>query len=327
VSTKGRPRVLLMHPILEPGPTILAEAAEVIAYPQDRPLDEASIRQAAEGCLGLVTQLMDPVRQTVLSTPGLRCVSNVAVGFDNIDVAAATANKVMVTNTPGVLDDATADFAFTLLMSTARRVVEADNFIRQGRFRGWAIDMMLGTDIHDATIGIVGMGRIGRGVAHRAKGFNMRILYYDPYPLPPEVEQQLGATHVDLNRLLAESDFVSVHTPLTPETQHLLSTPQFTAMKRTAILVNTSRGPVIDEAALVQALQARLIAGAGLDVYEREPAVHPGLLQMPNVILTPHIASATVRTRSEMSAMAARNMATAVRGGRPPNLLNPEVKR
>ena len=327
MSTKGRPRVLLMHPILEPGPTILAEAAEVIAYPQDRPLDEASIRQAAEGCLGLVTQLMDPVRETVLSTPGLRCVSNVAVGFDNIDVAAATANKVMVTNTPGVLDDATADFAFTLLMSTARRVVEADNFIRQGRFRGWAIDMMLGTDIHDATIGIVGMGRIGRGVAHRAKGFNMRILYYDPYPLPPEVEQQLGATHVELNRLLAESDFVSVHTPLTPETQHLLSTPQFTAMKRTAILVNTSRGPVIDEAALVQALQARLIAGAGLDVYEREPAVHPGLLQMPNVILTPHIASATVRTRSEMSAMAARNMATAVRGGRPPNLLNPEVKR
>jgi len=327
VSTKGKPRVLLMHPILEPGPTILAEAAEVIAYPQDRPLDEASIRQAAEGCLGLVTQLMDPVRQTVLSTPGLRCVSNVAVGFDNIDVAAATANKVMVTNTPGVLDDATADFAFTLLMSTARRVVEADNFIRQGRFRGWAIDMMLGTDIHDATIGIVGMGRIGRGVAHRAKGFNMRILYYDPYPLPPEVEQQLGATHVDLNRLLAESDFVSVHTPLTPETQHLLSTAQFTAMKRTAILVNTSRGPVIDEAALVQALQARLIAGAGLDVYEREPAVHPGLLAMPNVVLTPHIASATVRTRSEMSAMAARNMATAVRGGRPPNLLNPEVKR
>ena len=327
MSTKGRPRVLLMHPILEPGPTILAEAAEVIAYPQDRPLDEASIRQAAEGCLGLVTQLMDPVRETVLSTPGLRCVSNVAVGFDNIDVAAATANKVMVTNTPGVLDDATADFAFTLLMSTARRVVEADNFIRQGRFRGWAIDMMLGTDIHDATIGIVGMGRIGRGVAHRAKGFNMRILYYDPYPLPPEVEQQLGATHVELNRLLAESDFVSVHTPLTPETQHLLSTPQFTAMKRTAILVNTSRGPVIDEAALVQALQARLIAGAGLDVYEREPAVHPGLLQMPNAILTPHIASATVRTRSEMSAMAARNMATAVRGGRPPNLVNTEVKR
>ena len=327
MSTKGKPRVLLMHPILEPGPTILADAAEVIAYPQDRPLDEASIRQAAEGCLGIVTQLMDPVRETVLSTPGLRCVSNVAVGFDNIDVPTATAHKVMITNTPGVLDDATADFAFTLLMATARRVVEADSFIRQGQFRGWAIDMMLGHDIHDTTIGIVGMGRIGRGVAHRAKGFNMRVLYYDPYPLPPEVEQQLGVTRVELNRLVAESDFVSVHTPLTKDTQHLLSTPQFTAMKRTAILINTSRGPVIDEAALVQALQAKLIAGAGLDVYEREPAVHPGLLAMSNVVLTPHIASATVRTRSEMSAMAARNMATAVRGGRPPNLVNPEVAR
>jgi glyoxylate reductase len=254
-------------------------------------------------------------------------VSNVAVGFDNIDVPTATAHKVMITNTPGVLDDATADFAFTLLMATARRVVEADSFIRQGQFRGWAIDMMLGHDIHDTTIGIVGMGRIGRGVAHRAKGFNMRVLYYDPYPLPPEVEQQLGATRVELNRLVAESDFVSVHTPLTKDTQHLLSTPQFTAMKRTAILINTSRGPVIDEAALVQALQAKLIAGAGLDVYEREPAVHPGLLAMSNVVLAPHIASATVRTRSEMSAMAARNMATAVRGGRPPNLVNPEVAR
>ncbi len=327
MSTRGKPRVVLMHPILDPGPSILAEAAEVLAYPPDRPLDEESIRQAAEGCVGIVSQLMDPIRETVLSTPGLKIVSNVAVGYDNIDVAAATAHKVMVTNTPGVLDDATSDFAFTLLMATARRIVEADNFTRQGRFRGWAIDMILGADVFGATLGIIGIGRIGRGVAHRAKGFNMRVLYYDPYPLPPEAEQQLGATRVDLNRLLAESDFVSVHTPLTQDTQHLLSTPQFTAMKRTAILINTSRGPVVDEAALVDALMNRLIAGAGLDVYEREPAVHPGLLAMPNVVLAPHIASATVRTRSEMSAMAARNMATAVRGGRPPNLVNPEVKR
>jgi glyoxylate reductase len=257
----------------------------------------------------------------------LKAVSNVAVGFDNVDVAAATAHKVMVTNTPGVLDDSTADFAFTLLMATARRVVEADSFARQGRFRGWAIDMMLGTDIFGATLGLIGVGRIGRGVAHRAKGFNMRVLYYDPQPLPPDAEQQLGASRVDLGRLLAESDFVSVHVPLTNETQHLLSTAQFNAMKRSAILVNTSRGPVVDEAALVEALTAKKIAGAGLDVYEREPAIHPGLIPMANVLLAPHIASATVRTRSEMSAMAARNMATAVRGGRPPNLVNPEVKR
>jgi glyoxylate reductase len=319
--------VLLMHPILDPGPAILAEAAEVVVYPAGQPLDEASIRAAAEGCVGIVSQLMDPIRETVLSTPGLKIVSNVAVGFDNIDVAAATAHKVMVTNTPGVLDDATADFAFTLLMAAARRIVEADSFTRQGRFRGWAIDMMLGADVHGATLGLIGVGRIGRGVAHRAKGFNMRVLYYDPQPLPPDAERDLGATRADLGRVLAESDFVSVHVPLTPETQHMLSTAQFGQMKKTAILINTSRGPVVDEAALVEALNAKKIAGAALDVYEREPAVHPGLIPMPNVVLAPHIASATVRTRSEMSAMAARNMATAIRGGRPANLLNPEVKR
>jgi len=300
-----------MHPILDPGPAILAEAAEVVAYPSDRPLDEQSIRQAAEGCLGIVSQLMDPIRTVVLATPGLRCVSNVAVGYDNIDVPAATANKVWVTNTPGVLDDATADFAFA----------------RQGRYKGWAIDMMLGADVHDATLGIIGIGRIGRGVAHRAKGFNMRILYSDVHPLAPDVEQQIGATHVELTRLLAESDFISVHVPLTKETLHLLSTPQFAQMKKSAIVVNTSRGPVVDEAALVEALKSHRIAGAGLDVFEREPAIHPGLIPLPNVVLAPHIASASSRTRSEMSAMAARNMATAVRGGRPPNVLNPEVKR
>jgi glyoxylate reductase len=327
MSTGGKPRLLLMHPILDPGPAILAEAAEVISYPSDQPLDEASIRKAAEGCVGIVALLKDPIREIVLSTPGLKIVSNVAVGFDNIDVPAATAHKVMVTNTPGVLDDSTSDFAFALLMATARRVVEADYFTRSGKYKGWEIDLMLGHDVHDATLGIIGIGRIGRGVAHRAKGFNMRVLYHDPNPLLPEVERQLGATGVDLARLLAESDFVSVHVPLTKDTLHLISTQQFGQMKPNAILINTSRGPVVDEAALVDALKSHKIAGAGLDVYEREPAIHPGLIKLPNVVLAPHIASGTVRTRSEMSAMAARNMATAVRGGRPPNLLNPEVKR
>jgi len=327
MSTGGKPRVLLMHPILDPGRAVLAEVAEVIDYPNDRPLDEPNIRQAAEGCFGIVTLLMDPIRETVLSTNGLKIVSNVAVGFDNIDVPTATAHKVMVTNTPGVLDETTADFAFALLMAAARRVVEADVFTRQGRYKGWEIDLMLGTDVFGATLGIVGMGRIGRGVAHRAKGFNMRVLYYDPMPLTPEVERELGVTRADLGRLVAESDFISVHVPLTKDTLHLLSTPQFGQMKRSAILINTSRGPVVDEAALVEALKSGRIAGAALDVYEREPAVHPGLIALANVVLAPHIASGTVRTRSEMSAMAARNMATAVRGGRPPNLLNPEVKR
>jgi glyoxylate reductase len=316
-----------MHPILDPGPAILAEAADVTAYPSNRPLDEQSIRQAAEGFFGIVSHLKDPIREVVLSTPGLKCVSNVAVGFDNIDVPAATRHGVMVTNTPGVLDDSTADFAFGLLMAVARRVVQGDTFVRQGNFKGWEIDMMLGTDVHDATLGIIGIGRIGRGVARRAKGFNMRVLYSDMNPLPPETEQQLGVTRSDLPRLLAESDFISVHVPLTKETHHLIGAPQFAHMKPNAILVNTSRGPVVDEAALVDALKSHRIAGAGLDVYEKEPAVHPGLIALHNVVLAPHIASATTRTRSEMSAMAARNMATAVRGGKPPNLLNTEVKR
>ena len=327
MTASERPRVLLMHPILDPGPAILAEAAEVNAYPSNRPLDQQSIREAAEGCFGIVSHLKDPIGPVVLSTPGLKCVSNVAVGFDNIDIPTATSNRVMVTNTPGVLDESTADFAFALLIAAARRVVQADTYTRQGNYKGWEIDLMLGTDVHDATLGIVGIGRIGRGVARRAKGFNMRVLYSDTNPLVPEMEQQLGATHVDLSRLLAESDFISVHVPLTKETHHLISTAQFAHMKPNAILVNTSRGPVVDEAALVDALKAHRIAGAGLDVYEREPAVHPGLIALHNVVLAPHIASATTRTRSEMSAMAARNMATAVRGGKPPNLLNPDVRK
>jgi glyoxylate reductase len=323
----GRPRVLLMHHILDPGPAILAEAAEVVDYARTKPLDQQNIREAAEGCVGIVSHLKDPIGALVLSTPGLKCVSNVAVGFDNIDVKAATASHVMVTNTPGVLDESTSDFAFALLMAVARRVVQGDTFTRQGNYKGWEIDLMLGTDVHDATLGIIGIGRIGRGVARRAKGFNMRVIYADTNALMPEVEQQLGATHVDLPRLLAESDFISVHVPLTKETHHMLGAPQFAQMKSSAILVNTSRGPVIDEAALVEALKSHRIAGAGLDVYEREPLLHPGLMGLHNVVLAPHIASATTRTRSEMSAMAARNMATAVRGGQPPNLLNPEVRR
>lgn len=324
-SRSARPQVLLLHSILEPGPTLLSEVAEVLDFPSNVPLTEENIREAAEGCFGIVSMVMDPIRESVLSTPGLRCVSNVAVGFDNIDVAAATAHGVMVTNTPGILDETTADFAFALLMATARRMVEADSIVRSGQFRGWGIDMLLGQDVNHATLGIIGIGRIGRAVARRARGFNMRVLYFDTNPLPAEAERDMGVQRCDLDTLLAESDFVSVHVPLSEKTHHLLSTPQFERMKNTAVLVNTSRGPVVDEAALVDALKDRQILGAGLDVYEREPAVHPGLLASPHVVLAPHIASASVHTRSEMCAVAARNMATAVRGGRPANLLNPET--
>lgn len=325
MSTNGRPRVLNMHTLLDPGPAVLEEAADVVNYPSNHPLTEDAIRQAAEGCAGIVSQLMDPIGEIVLSTPGLKGVSNVAVGYDNIDVAAASRHGVMVTNTPGILDETTADFAFSLMMAAARRVVQADNFIRGGNFKGWAIDMMLGVDIHHATLGLVGIGRIGRAVARRARGFNMRVLYSDPNPLLPDVEREMGVQHVELTTLLSESDFVSLHVPLSDKTHHLIGPNELALMKPTAVLINTSRGPVVDEAALAEALKQHRIFGAGLDVFEREPSVHPGLVAAHNVVLTPHIASASTRTRSEMCSVAARNMVTAIRGGRPANLVNPDV--
>jgi glyoxylate reductase len=322
-----RPRVLLMHSVLDPGPSLLAEAAEVVAYPSNQKLDEGSIRRAAEGCAGIVSQVVDPIGETVLSTPGLKVVSNVAVGYDNVDVPAATRHGVMVTNTPGILDETTADFAFVLMAAAARRVVAADHYVRTGNFRGWEIDLMLGQDIHGATLGLVGLGRIGRAVARRARGFGMRVIYSDVAPVDPEIAQALGATHVDLDQLLRESDFVSLHVPLSEETRHLIGAEELAKMKPTAVLVNTSRGPVLDEDALVQALKSHRIFAAGLDVFEYEPKLHPGLVALHNLVLAPHIASGSVRTRSEMSAVAARNLVTALRGGRPPNLVNPEVAR
>ena len=319
-----------MHQVLDPAPALLEEAAcEVVRYPADRPPEEEAIREAVEagGCRGILSQVMDPIRETVLSAPGLQIVANVAVGFDNIDVPAATRHGVMATNTPGVLTDTTADFAFALMMAAARRVAEGDRFLRAGRFDGWGIDMLLGQDVWRATLGLVGVGRIGGGVARRARAFEMRILYTDAVPLPPDVERELGATRVELDELLREADFVSLHVPLTPDTHHLVGAEQLARMKRTAVLVNTSRGPVVDEAALAEALREGQIFAAGLDVFEREPEVHPGLLELENVVLAPHIASGSVRTRSEMSVLAVRNLLAGLRGERPPNLLNPEVLR
>jgi len=328
MSAEQRPKVLLMHQILDPGPALLAGApVEVVAYPNEGQLSEEAIRDAAEahGCRGILSQVMDPLGQTVLSTPGLRIVSNVAVGFDNIDLDAATRHGVMATNTPGVLTDTTADFAFTLMMAAARRVAEGDRFVRAGRFNGWAIDMLLGQDVWGATLGLVGVGRIGGAVARRARAFDMRIIYTDEVPLPPETERQLSATRVGLPTLLHEADFVSLHVPLTAQTRHLIGSEQLAQMKPTAVLVNTSRGPVVDEAALADALRRKVIFAAGLDVFEREPEVHPDLRALDSIILAPHIASGSVRTRSEMCALAVRNLLAGLQGERPPNLLNPEV--
>ena len=317
-----------MHHVLDPAPALLAEAGcEVIPYPAGGPLTEEAIREAVElhACRGIISQIMDPIRETVLAAPGLAIVANVAVGYDNIDVPAATRHGVLVTHTPGVLTDTTADFAFALMMAAGRRLAEADRFVRAGRFDGWAIDMLLGMDVWAATLGLVGVGRIGGAVARRARAFDMRILYTDAVPLPPDVERELGATRVELDELLGEADFVSLHVPLSPETRHLIGEPQLRRMKPTAVLVNTSRGPVVDEAALAAALRSGAIYAAGIDVFEREPEVHPELLQLENVVLAPHIASGSVRTRSDMCVLAVRNLVAGLDGQRPPNLLNPDV--
>jgi glyoxylate reductase len=259
------------------------------------------------------------------AAPALKIIANMAVGYNNIDVAEATRRGIVVTNTPGVLTDTTADFAWALLLAVARRVVEADRFVREGRFTGWGPMLMLGQDVHGKTLGIIGFGRIGRAVAKRATGFDMQVMYYDRVPADRKTERQLKARSVSLDELLAQSDYVSIHTDYNPQTHHLIGAPQLARMKRTAYLINTARGPIVDEAALVEALRAGQIAGAALDVFEHEPQVHPGLLDLPNVVLAPHIASASLDTRTAMALMAADNIIAVMRGERPPNLVNPQV--
>jgi glyoxylate reductase len=257
--------------------------------------------------------------------PQLQIVANVAVGFNNIDVDAANRAGVLVANTPGVLTETTADFAWALLMAAARRIPEADAFTRAGRFKVWHLKMFLGHDIFGKTLGIVGFGRIGQAVARRARGFSMTTQYYDPQPPPESVGREAGAKPVGLEALLKTSDFISVHVPLSEETHHLLNDRAFEMMKPTCIVVNTSRGPVVNEQALVRALKGGKIAAAGLDVYENEPEIDPELRQLDNVVLAPHIASASHETRLRMCMVGAENLLAALKGDRPPNLVNPEA--
>ena len=274
---------------------------------------------------GLLPLLTDGMDSEVMDAAGdAKIIANYAVGYNNIDIPEATRRGIAVTNTPGVLTDATADLAWTLLMATGRRVVESDRFTREGKFDAWAPMLFLGTDITGRTLGIVGAGRIGTAVAERAKGFRMRIVYSDSSP-NLKFEQQFGAKFLPLDELLAESDFVTLHCPLTPETTHLIGAPELRKMKSNAVLVNTARGPVIDEAALVEALRENQIAGAGLDVYEKEPALYPGLIELDNVTLLPHTGSATTETRTQMALIAAKNIVAFFKGEKPPTILNPEV--
>lgn len=321
-----RPRVFVARKL--PGEALerLSRLVDLRVWEEELPPSQAVLREAAREAEGLITLLTDRVDEALLAgSPSLRAVSNVAVGYDNIDVPACTARRIAVGNTPGVLTETSADFAFALLMALARRVAEADAFVRAGRWKTWDPGLLLGVDVYGATLGLVGLGKIGAAMARRARGFGMRILYVNR-TARPDLEAELGLTRVDKATLLAESDFVSLHVPLSAQTRHWLGPSEFAAMKRTALLVNTSRGTVVDQAALADALERRLIGGAALDVTEPEPLpMDSPLLKLPNVLLAPHIASASHATRGRMASMAVDNLLAALEGRRPPHCVNPEL--
>ena len=320
-----KPKVFATHGLFDAARQILQKSCEVQYWTKPgRPPREEVLQQVKEK-EGLICLLTEKVNEDLLrEAPNLRIAANVAVGFDNIDVAACTKRGVAATNTPGVLDETTADFAWTLLMAVARRLSEGEALARSGNWKNWDLDQLVGTDVWGKTLGIVGFGRIGRAVARRASGFQMKVIYTDAVRPAEELEKELKVEFREMNALLAESDFISVHVPLLPETRGLFDLPRFYRMKPTAFLINTSRGPVVDEAALVAALESGKIAGAGLDVYENEPFIHPGL-KRANVVLAPHIASASLETRTKMACIAAENVVALFTGQRPPNVLNPEV--
>ena len=321
-----KPSVLVTKRIYPEAIEYLQKHCEVDYVDNDEGITAEQLKERIRGKQAVVAQLMNRFSAEVIdSLDGVKIIANVAVGFDNIDVPAATRKGILVTNTPDVLTETTADFAFALLLAAARRVVEGHQFVHAGEWRKWSIDLLVGHDVHHRTLGIFGMGRIGQAVARRGRGFSMRILYNDAVRAPESIEQELRLELVSKEQLLRESDFVSLHVPLLDSTRKLIGESELKLMKKTAILVNTSRGPVVDEAAAGRALQEGLIAGAGLDVFEREPEVNPVLLQLQSVVVAPHIASASVDTRREMSMLAARNAVEALEGRRPITLLNPEV--
>ena len=321
----AKPKVFASHQLFDGAREILDAACDVEYWGnEERPPREEVLRRVKDK-EGLVCLLTEKVNDELLRVaPKLRIAANVAVGYDNIDVDTCTKRGVVATNTPGVLDETTADFAWTLMMAVARRLAEGEQLARSGNWKGWNLDQLCGADIWGKTLGLVGFGRIGRAVARRALGFHMKVIYTDAVKAPAEVEKSLNVQFRDMNALLDESDFISLHVPLVPETRGLFDSPKFYRMKPTAFLINTSRGPVVEEAALVAALDAKKIAGAALDVYENEPFIHPGL-KRPNVVLAPHLASASLETRTKMAVMAANNVAALFRGQMPPNMLNPTV--
>ena len=321
----AKPKVFVTRVILDKGLDLVKEFCDVDLWTEELPPAREVVLERVKGVQGILSLLTDKMDPLVMDAagPGLKVISNYAVGYDNIDVPAATQRGIAVGNTPGVLTDATADLSFALLMAAARRVVEGMNYVKAGHWKTWGPSLLLGSDLAGATLGIIGYGRIGRAVAKRATGFDMKIIYYDP-TIPPGSD--VPGRHIDLDTLLRESDFVSVHTPLTPETRHMLNRDAFARMKRSAVLVNTARGPVVDPDALYEALRDGQIFAAGLDVTEPEPIpMDSPLLTLDNLIIVPHIASASIRTREQMAVMAAQNLIAGLKGEKLPNCVNPGI--
>jgi len=318
-------KIFVTRKIPNPGLDLLKKEHEIESNPFNKVLPKKEIIKGLKDKDGLICLLTDQIdKQVILSEPRLKMIASYAVGYDNIDVKAATKKGIPVSNTPDVLTDATSDMAWALLFSVARRIVEADRFTREGKFQGWDPMLMHGVDVTGKTLGIIGAGRIGTSFALKSRGFNMKVIYYSSH-INEKLEKELKAKKVPFNDLLKKSDFVSLHIPLNSSTYHKISEKELKTMKKTAVLINTSRGPVIDEKALAVALKEKWIFGAGLDVYEDEPKINKTLLELENVVLQPHSASATTNSRTQMAIVAAENMLIGLKGKKPPNCINPEV--
>jgi len=323
-----KPRILVTREVFDETLAFLAQHCEVESNQEDRAFEPDALARRLEDKDGVMCALTDRIDGMLLARcPKLKAVANIAVGYNNIDLASCTARGVMATNTPGVLDDSTADLAWALMLGAARRLTELERRVRAGEWTGWRLKQWLGVDVHHATLGILGMGRIGQAIARRAAGFEMKVLYHNRSRIDPDIERRLNAEYVSRDELLRHSDFILLQVPYSPETHHLIGARELRLMKPGAILINSTRGGVVDDAALIAALRDGVIRAAGLDVFENEPRLNPEFLRLDNVVLMPHIGSSTEATRSAMAMTAARNLVAALTGGRPPNLLNPEANK
>jgi lactate dehydrogenase-like 2-hydroxyacid dehydrogenase len=322
------PRVLVTREVFDETLEFLGQHCEIESNQEDRAFDPETLARRLADKDGVMCALTDRIDDKLLARcPKLKAVANIAVGYNNIDLGACTARGVMATKTPGVLDDSTADLAWALILGTARRLTELERRVRAGEWTGWRLKQWLGIDVHHATLGIFGMGRIGQAIARRAAGFEMKVLYHNRNRVDSDIEKRLNATYVTRDELLGRSDFVVLQVPYSAETHHVIGARELKLMKPTAILINSTRGGVVDDAALIAALRSGVIRAAGLDVFENEPRLNPGFLQLDNVVLMPHIGSSTEATRRAMAMTAAQNLVAALTCGKPPNLLNPEAKK